>query len=182
MKYQKTVILKDGMECCLRNGTENDAQDVLDNFNLTHAQTDYLASYPDENNSLDAEQERRFLKARAESKNEVYIVALVNDKVVGTAGMEAVGDKYKVRHRTELGIAVEKEFWGLGIGWARIDACIECAKAAGYVQMELGVVADNKRAVSMYEKAGFVEYGRNPKGFCSRISGYQEMVYMRLEL
>lgn len=32
------------------------------------------------------------------------------------------------------------------------------------------------------EKAGFTEFGRNPRGFRSRLSGYQELVYMRLEL
>ena len=30
--------------------------------------------------------------------------------------------------------------------------------------------------------AGFVEYGRNPKGFRSRLTGWQELVLMRLEL
>jgi len=49
-------------------------------------------------------------------------------------------------------------------------------------QMELSVVAENSRAIDMYEKAGFVEFGRNPRGFKSRMSGYQELVYMRLEL
>lgn len=45
------------------------------------------------------------------------------------------------------------------------------------------MVADNRRAVALYEKEGFfVEYGRNPKGFCSRVGGYQEVIYMRLEL
>ena len=95
---------------------------------------------------------------------------------------EAVGTKYKVRHRAELGISVAKEFWGLGIGRALMDACIECARQAGYVQLELDVVSENSRAISMYEKAGFEEYGRNPKGFNSRITGFQEIVYMRLEL
>jgi ribosomal protein S18 acetylase RimI-like enzyme len=63
-----------------------------------------------------------------------------------------------------------------------MTSCIECAKAAGYSQLELKVVAENARALSMYEKAGFVEYGRNPKGFNSRMTGFQEVVYMRLEL
>ena len=107
---------------------------------------------------------------------------MVNGVVVGTAGIEAVGTKYKVRHRAELGISVAKEFWGLGIGCALMDACIECARQAGYVQLELDVVSENSRAISMYEKAGFEEYGRNPKGFNSRITGFQEIVYMRLEL
>jgi len=36
--------------------------------------------------------------------------------------------------------------------------------------------------VALYKKMGFVEYGRNPRGFNSRVSGYQEVVYMLLEL
>jgi RimJ/RimL family protein N-acetyltransferase len=127
-------------------------------------------------------QESQFLKEKSESKNEIEIVAVVDNVVVGTAGIEAVGKKYKIRHRAEFGISVAKEFWGLGIGQALTIACIECAKVAGYVQLELNVVADNVRALSIYKKAGFVEYGRNPKGFNSRLAGFQEVIYMRLEL
>ena len=181
MKYNKTIVLKNGMECCLRNGTESDGQLVLDNFNLTHEETDYLLSYPDES-SFDAIQESQFLKEKSESENEIEIIAVVNGTVAGTAGIEAVGNKYKVRHRAEFGISVAKEFWGLGIGQALMDACMECARQAGYAQLELSVVAENERAISMYEKAGFTEYGRNPKGFRSRITGYQEVIYMRLDL
>ncbi len=181
MKYYKTITLKNGMECCLRNGIESDGQAVLENFNLTHAQTDYLLSYPDEN-SFDATQESRFLKEKEESENEIEIIAVVDGVVVGTAGIEAVGSKYKVRHRAEFGISIAEKFWGLGIGRALMDACIECARNAGYVQLELNVVAENVRAVSMYERAGFTEYGRNPKGFNSRIVGFQEVIYMSLEL
>ena len=75
-----------------------------------------------------------------------------------------------------------KEYWGLGIGKALLEGCIECAIKAGFEQVELEVVAENERAVKMYEKAGFVEYGRNPRDFKSRISGYQEVIYMRKEL
>lgn len=62
------------------------------------------------------------------------------------------------------------------------NACIECAKAAGYSQMELEVVADNRRAFALYQHAGYVEYGRNPRGFRSRENGWQETVLMRREL
>ena len=181
MKYNKIIILKNGVECCLRNATENDGQLVLDNFNLTHAQTDYLLTYPNENN-FDATQQSQFLKEKSNSENEIEIIAIVDGIVVGTAGIEAVGTKYKVRHRAEFGISILKDFWELGIGWALMTSCIECAKTAGYIQLELNVVAENIRALSMYKKAGFVEYGRNPKGFHSRMTGFQEVIYMRLEL
>ena len=48
MRYLKTITLKDGRICTLRNGEESDGQAVLANFILTHEQTDYLLSYPDE--------------------------------------------------------------------------------------------------------------------------------------
>lgn len=181
MKYNKIIALKNGAECCLRNGTEADGQAVLDNFNLTHGETDYLLSYPDEN-SFGVTQESQFLKEKTESKNEIEIVAIVDNAVVGTAGIEAVGNKDKVRHRAELGISIAKEFWGLGIGRALITACIECAKEAGYSQLELEVVSENSSAIALYKSMGFIESGRNPRGFRSRRQGWQELISMRLEL
>ena len=181
MKYSQQITLKNGSVAVLRNGVEADGSVVFDNFNQTHAETDYLLSYPDEN-SFDAEQEGQFLAQKTASDNEIEIVAFVDGKVAGTAGIDAVGTKYKVRHRAEFGISLLKEYWGLGIGRALTEACIQCAKEAGYAQLELTVVAENTRAIALYQKAGFVEYGRNPRGFNSRISGFQEVVYMLLPL
>ena len=125
MRYNKTIMLSNGVECCLRNGTESDGQLVLDNFNLTHSETDYLLTYPDEN-SFNAEQESQFLKEKAESEREIELIAIVDGVITGTAGIEAIGTKYKVRHRAEFGISVAKKYWGLGIGKALLASCIEC--------------------------------------------------------
>ena len=181
LEYYKVIELKDNRKCCLRNGRKEDAKAVFENFKLTHSQTDYLLSYPEEN-TYNEEQEGEFLAKKSDSGNEIEIVAFVENAVVGTAGIEAIGEKYKVRHRARFGISIDRMFWGLGIGTALLDACIECAKIAGYEQLELDVVAENKRAVPMYKKAGFVEYGRNKKGFKSRILGFQEFILMSLDL
>lgn len=181
MKYEQKIVLKNGKEALIRNGNASDGLAVYEVFNLTHAETDYLLSYPDEN-SFVPEQEARFLEEKAESPNETELIAIIDGKVAGTAGIEAVGKKYKVKHRAEFGISVLKEYWGLGLGKALTEACIQCAKDAGYDQVELNVVAENDRAISLYRSFGFVEYGRNPRGFNSKISGYQELVYMLLEL
>lgn len=66
--------------------------------------------------SFDVTQESQYLKERSESENEIEIIAIVDNVVAGTAGIEAVGSKYKVCHRAEFGISVAKEFWNLGIG------------------------------------------------------------------
>lgn len=181
MEYRKTIILKDGRECLLRNGTESDGEAVYELFNLTHAQSDFLLTYPDEN-SFSAEGEAEFLKNKTASPDEIELVAEADGRYVGLAGIGKIGIKDKVKHRAEFGISVDKDYWGLGIGNALTEACIECARRAGYAQIELDVVAENERAIALYKKYGFVEYGRNPKGFRSRIAGWQELVLMRLEL
>lgn len=82
------------------------------------------------------------------------IITLKNGQEAGTAGIKSIGNKYKVRHRAKFGISLIKKYWGPGIG----------------------------RAISIYQKAGFIEYGRNPYGFYSRINGFQELILMRKEL
>ena len=181
MLYNKRISLRDGRTCILRNGDAQDGQALFDNFMLTHAQTDWLLSYPDEN-SMNAAQEAAFLKEKAMSPNEIEIIAEIDGRVVGSAGIERVGHKDKVKHRAEFGISVDKDCWGLGIGRALTRACIECAKTAGYLQLELQAVEANERAVALYRSEGFVEYGRNPRGFRSRINGWQPILLMRLEL
>lgn len=181
MKYSHKFVLRNGQEVLIRNGDASDGRAVFETFNLTHLETDYLLSYPDEN-SYDPEQEAQFLEEKTNSTDEIEVIAVIDGKVVGTAGIEAVGKKDKVKHRAEFGIGVLKEYWGLGIGSALLDACIECARTAGYKQLELTVVAENERAIALYQKAGFIEFGRNPMGFRSRMTGYQETVFMRLEL
>ena len=107
---------------------------------------------------------------------------MADGRVVATAGVDAVGTRDKLRHRAEFGVSVLRAYWGLGLGRALTEACIQCAKEAGYEQLELTVVAENERAIALYRKAGFVEFGRNPRGFRSRTSGYQEIVHMLLAL
>ena len=181
MKYEQKIALKNGKEALIRNGNAADGLAAYEVFNLTHAETDYLRTYPDEYSS-DPEQEAQFLKEKTESPNEIELIAIIDGKVVGSAGIEAVGKNYKVKHRADFGISVLQEYWGLGLGKALTQACIQCAKDAGYAQLELDVVADNDRALALYQSLGFEEDGRNPRGFNSRTSGYQELVYMMLEL
>ncbi len=181
MQYQNTITLKDGRACLLRNGVEQDAKAVLELFLLTHAQTDWLLSYPDEVTFTETS-EAEFLKRMAESDREIELLAELEGRLIGSAGISALGKNEKIRHRAEFGISVDKAYWGLGVGRALTEACIACAKTAGYAQLELSAVAENESALALYRSVGFVEYGRNPRGFRSRQTGWQPLALMRLEL
>jgi hypothetical protein len=105
MKYTQTIVLKNGKEALIRNADAPDGAAVYENFNQTHAETDYLLSYPDEN-SYDPEQEAHFLEEKTQSGNEIELVALVDGRVAGTAGIEAVGKKFKLMHSMSNVISV----------------------------------------------------------------------------
>lgn len=181
MEYFKAFKLKDGRTCILRNGTEEDGQAALENFKLTHEQTDWLLTYPEES-TFTVEQEKQYLQEKTKSPDEIEILAEVDGKVIGMAGIDRIGRAYKVKHRAGFGISIDKAYWGLGIGRELTRACIRCAREAGYAQLELDVAGENERAIALYKSESFVVFGRNPKGFRSRLTGWQEMVLMRLEL
>lgn len=150
-------------------------------FKKVHEETNFLLTYPDEK-AFSIEEEKSFLSRKEESAAEVQLCAFVGDVIVGLAGVSTIGAREKIRHRAELGVSLEKDYGSLGIGSALTAACIECATKAGFRQLELEVVGDNRNAIALYKKMGFVEYGRNPRGFVSRSSVYQELILMRLEL
>lgn len=193
MKYNKTIKLKNGLEVILRNGTIDDAEQVLDIFNKTHEETEFLLTYPEEN-PFTVEDEVKFLDEAEKSDKEVEILACIakderNDGsdekeyiVIGSAGFNPVGKMMKLKHRADFGISVLKDYWGLGIGTELIKGCIECAKEAGFDLMELQTVAENNVAINLYKKMGFVEFGRNPYGFKKKDGSYQELVSMLCEL
>ena len=113
MQYQKIIQLRDGRACCLCSTGESDGQAVYDNFIQTHEETDYLLTYSDEN-SFTVSQEADFLRRKTDSTNTVEIIAVVDGVVAGTAGIDALGMRDKIKHRAVFGIAITKEFWGHG--------------------------------------------------------------------
>lgn len=181
MHYYETITLKDGRTCVLRNGTRQDAQASLDVFVRTHEQTDNLLTYPDEI-TFTAEDQAAYLQTKTDSVDEIEILAEVGGKVVGMGGIERIGRQEKLRHRAEFGVSIDRDYWNLGIGRALTRACVACAKSTGYAQLELQAVADNEHALALYRSEGFAEYGRNPMGFRSRLTGWQPLVLMRKEL
>ena len=181
MRYCQTIRLKDGRHCVLRNGEADDAAGALENYVLTHAQTEWLSSYPDEI-SFTVEQEAQHLKRKADSAREIELVAVVDGTIVGLAGVDSIGRLWKTKHRASLGISIDRAYWRLGIGDAMIQACIACAKEAGYAQLELGVFEGNVAARRLYEKHGFRPLGVVPRAFRLRDGSEHDEVLMVLRL
>ncbi len=181
MTYEKTVRLKNGAACVIRSASGADAEAVIDCFHVIRRETDFMMTYPGER-EIEADAERAFLDNRLADDRAAFLCAVVDGQIVGTAGIDPIGQWEKVRHRVSFGIGIQRAWWGLGIGRALTGSCIDCAKAAGYRRLELEVVADNAAALSLYRSCGFTEYGRNERGFCMRDGSYRALLLMKRDL
>ena len=108
MQYTKKLLLKNNKECLLRNAVGADAEEIHNLFNLTHAQTDFLCTYPDEN-LFDISQEQKILSEKISSENEIEICAVVNGHIVGTAGMSPAAKEKKLFCRKRILCSIQRK-------------------------------------------------------------------------
>jgi RimJ/RimL family protein N-acetyltransferase len=146
-------------EVIIREAEADDARSLLEYIEDTAAETDFLAFGPGEF-SLTDEEEAEFLESCRKSPNEVYLMALIGDTIVGTLSFTG-GHRPRNRHAGEFGMTVRKMFWGQGIGSLLLDSLIAWARGGGVVtKINLEVRADNERAINLYERKGFEREGR----------------------
>jgi len=94
------------------------------------------------------------LKGELENDNSKYIVAKIDDEVVGFAGIwKAVFDM----HITN--IVVRKDLRSLGIGKLLLERLIKMSKCEDVVSITLEVNSNNLPAIKLYEKFGFKNVG-----------------------
>jgi len=89
------------------------------------------------------------------------VLARINDKAVGVAGIR----KYADRECELKRMFVKPESRGLGIGKLLITACIEIAKKLNYDIIKLDTADFMKSAIKLYVDNGFIEipaYRYNP--------------------
>lgn len=106
------------------------------------------------------EREKAFLAHQAAAgARSMMINAVVDGRVAGNVGLNPVADMIKLRHRISIGIGIIKDYWGMGLGTLLMEEALREAKRMDFYQAELGVYADNERAIRLYEKLGFERWG-----------------------
>lgn len=96
-------------------------------------------------------------------KNDHTYVAEVfengKSKVVGICGL-SVSQNPRLRHCGTIGIMVNKNYQGKGIGRMLLEKVVDLADNwLMLVRLELSVFCDNERAINLYKSLGFVEEG-----------------------
>lgn len=97
---------------------------------------------------------KQIIKVDTESSRNLFLVAEVNERIVGFSRCE--GNRLKrTSHRVEFGVCVLKEYWGYGIGKNLLQQSINWADSNGIKKITLNVLETNYKAIELYKKYGF---------------------------
>jgi ribosomal protein S18 acetylase RimI-like enzyme len=135
-------------------------------------------SYQGEQLSL--EEEKRFVNPQIKRIREgkcVVLLVFSEDKLVGVANLDL--GKRTSKHIANLGISLAKDLRDQGIGFKLLETVINEGKKnlKGIEIIKLTVFSNNARAISLYKKFSFEEYGRLPNGVKLE-NGYDDQVKM----
>ena len=116
--------------------------------------TDFEAISPILSSEFDDFWSTNTLKEELQNENSTYIVAKINQEIVGFAGIwKSVDDV----HITD--IVVKKNYRQKGIGSTLLQELISLTKKMNYKELTLEVNAKNDPAKKLYLKYGFKELG-----------------------
>lgn len=180
MRIDEEIIKVNGHDLLLRNAGEGDAEMLLEYLKTTCGETRFLAKEPEEI-TLTLEEERQFINAQNASEYNLMLLGFLDGEYVGNCSFMGMSQS-RYRHRVSMGIALYQKYTGMGIGKAMIEKLVAVAREKGIEQMELEVVADNKRAISLYKKMGFDIFGTFPDNMKYKDGTYADAYWMMKRL
>jgi RimJ/RimL family protein N-acetyltransferase len=179
--YKNEYDLKDAQKLIVRNPKLGDEQGLITQMKIVDSETKFLAREPDEFN-FSLEQEREFIKNSMNDENRLFLIGEIDGRIIANCSVGVISNNKRYLHRAAMGIAVCKDYWSNGIGKKMMQECIKWCKEKGIEQLELEVVTENNRAVSMYKNLGFQIHGTKKRALKYGDGTYADEYYMILFL
>lgn len=166
---------KKSVELIIREAVPKDAEPLLNFMEKVSNQTDYFV-FNEKSMVISVEEEAQQLARIYESANNCLLLALDEDNLIGVASVHASNEE-ETKHIGHLGIVVEEEYQGMGLGTILMEELIEWAAVSGTIKrLQLEVQERNHRAIRLYEKLGFQLDGRMERGVYT--NGEYHTVYL----
>lgn len=97
--------------------------------------------------------------------NSRLLVAAIGDTVVGVANATG-GQRWSDQHVATVGLSVDLAWRGAGLGGRLLAALVAWAETAPLRRLQLEVLANNPRAIGLYERHGFRHEGARRGAAC----------------
>lgn len=127
MIINKQEFYVNGINYTVRSAMDKDANDLSKLRLQIDGETENLDREEGEG-FIDTTRFEEIIKTDTESPRNLFLVAVVNDRIVGFSRCEGVYLK-RFSHKVEFGVCVLKEFWGYRIGKNLLKESISWANA-----------------------------------------------------
>lgn len=152
------ICLRGEKEVIIREAKKEDAQSMIDFYNLVGGETDFL-SFGKNEFKRDLKEYESYLESTREEDNSIILLTIIDEQIAGIASINS-NQKVRTKHVGTLGIVVAEQYCGLGLGGEMVDYLIEWAKLNGITKkISLLTREDNTRAIELYKKVGFETEG-----------------------
>lgn len=156
---EKSVVLRDGSVLQISRPRGENAAEILEYLKIVGGETHFLLM--DENGpGISEEREAKILEAAYVEPRGGMHFGKINREIACMFSLSC-HPRRRLAHTGEIALSVRKKYWHIGVGSAIMEALIELAKEASLKNVELGVYADNERAIALYRRFGFEEIGRH---------------------
>ncbi len=171
---EKSVVLRDGSVLQIFRPRGENAAEILEYLKIVGGETHFLLM--DENGlGISEEREAKILEAAYVEPRGGMHFGKINREIACMFSLSC-HPRRRLAHTGEIALSVRKKYWHIGVGSAIMEALIELAKEASLKNVELGVYADNERAIALYKRFGFEEIGRHRERFCVDGEYYDEIL------
>lgn len=150
--------LREGNEVLIKEATKDDAQQMIDFYNVVGGETDFL-SFGKNEFKHNVEEYQTFIESTRLEQNSIILLATIQGEIIGIASINS-SQKQRMKHVGTLGIVVSEKYIGQGIGRKLMEQLIQWAASNGITKkISLVTREDNIHAIELYEKLGFEKEG-----------------------
>lgn len=151
MKIHKQEFIIKGMAYSIRSAEERDAESLSSLRVQIDGETENMDREQGEA-YIDAAVFRNIIRLDTEKDRNLFLVATVQEEIVGYARCEA--DLKRFSHRVEFGVCVARNYWGYGIGNKLLESSLQWADRSGVEKVTLTVLETNDKAIELYRRMG----------------------------
>ena len=153
------ILLKNGQEVIVREPKKEEAQKMIDFYNVVGGETEFL-SFGKNEFSMSLKEYESFIESTKTQDNSEILIAKVDNEIISIGTITST-QKAKGKHVGTLGIVISEKYCNVGLGTKIIKKLISLAKENGITKkINLDTNETNHRGIHLYKKLGFKEEGR----------------------
>jgi RimJ/RimL family protein N-acetyltransferase len=160
----------------IRKAVQSDAEQIIQHTKKILGENQPVFGTALEEFNVSIEDEEKWIASHEERG--LLLIAEVDGIIMGVIHFQLSSSK-KFSHNGYFGMSVQEKYTGNGIGSLLLNQLLQWAVSDKRVEkIYLEVFANNKRAISLYKKFGFIEEGRKKNHVKHRLNEYEDEILM----